>query len=307
MAAMTRPLKIAAHSTARYATWYFIDELKLLFDAGDGVAAHLGGKCQKVQHIFISHADRDHIGGLLQLYQLAARPSAPPTIYYPKDSGSFPALRDFLQRFDPHLPPCNWVAVEAGMRIGIGRDLLVEVQENAHIAVASGGNAGLVKSLDFSVVEVRRKLKEEFKGLPGAEIGRLRSERGEAHISEQVERRLLGYSGDSPALDHERWRGTELLVHEATFIAPDEGTRGHSELGQVIKAAAELGLRHLALTHFSSRYSAEHIAAAIAREAEGAGAKFPIHALLPGQTVTDLLATSPVWPGSWGAGSATDV
>ena len=58
-------LSITAFSTALFSTWYFIDELGLLFDAGDGVSAHLLQKARKIKHAFISHADRDHISGLI--------------------------------------------------------------------------------------------------------------------------------------------------------------------------------------------------------------------------------------------------
>ncbi len=50
--------------------------------------------------MFISHADRDHLTGLLQFNQLNAR-SGFPVIYYPKDCGSFPALKEFTTKFDP--------------------------------------------------------------------------------------------------------------------------------------------------------------------------------------------------------------
>ena len=70
-------LTITGYSTALFATWYFIDELNMLFDAGDGLTAGLLHKARKVEHVFISHADRDHLTGLLQFNQLNAR-EAPP-------------------------------------------------------------------------------------------------------------------------------------------------------------------------------------------------------------------------------------
>ena len=100
-------LTITAFSTALFSTWYFIDELGILFDAGDGVSAHLLQKARKVKHAFISHADRDHISGLIQFNQLNARDGFP-KIYYPKDSGSFPALADFAAKFDPHVSGSEW-------------------------------------------------------------------------------------------------------------------------------------------------------------------------------------------------------
>ncbi len=59
-------LKITGYSTALFSTWFFVDELSLLFDAGDGVSSGLTQKAGKIKHVFISHADRDHLTGLLQ-------------------------------------------------------------------------------------------------------------------------------------------------------------------------------------------------------------------------------------------------
>lgn len=286
-------MKITGYSTARYGTWLYLNELRLLFDAGDGVATGLGSKCQRVHHVFLSHADRDHIGGLLQFNQMAARPGPPVTFYYPKDSGSFPALHEFLEKFDPRLPRTEWVPVEAGRRVDVGTNHVVEIGENDHVAMAGRGDEGLTKSLDFRVLEVRRRLREEFSGLAGEEIGRLRDMHGEDHVTESFDVPLFGYSGDTPRFDAERWRGTEVLVHEATFIAPDTGDRGHCELGGVLRAAA--GLKALVLSHFSNRYDADFIRAAIRREAAAAAPDFPVYAILPRTTVDDVLAGEPVW------------
>ena len=291
-------MKISGYSTARFSTWYFLDELKLLFDAGDGVAAALASKCQRVQHVFLTHADRDHIGGLLQFNQLAARGDRPLTYYYPKDSGSFPAFRDFIEQFDPNLPKARWVSLEAGQRISIASNHVVEVGENDHIAVAGRGAAGEVKSLDFRVVESRRQLKSEFAGMDGAEIGRLRAAHGADHITNSIERSLFGFSGDAATFNSARWRDTEILIHEATFIAPDAADRGHCELGDVIRGAAELNLKALVLGHFSNRYDADFIRAAIVREAAAAAISFPIYAVLPLTTVRDVLAEEPTWCGT---------
>lgn len=74
--------KITSYSTALFSTWVFVEELGLLFDAGDGVMAHLLQKSRKIKQVFISHADRDHLNGLPQFYQLNAREGFP-KIYYP--------------------------------------------------------------------------------------------------------------------------------------------------------------------------------------------------------------------------------
>ncbi len=91
---------ITGYSTALFSTWYFWEDAGVLFDCGDGVASGLLQKARKIKHVFISHADRDHLAGLLQFNQLNARPGL--KIYFPKDCGSFPALAEFSKHFDPH-------------------------------------------------------------------------------------------------------------------------------------------------------------------------------------------------------------
>src|SRR5438270_13694195 len=92
-------LTITAYSTALFSTWYFLEEWGLLLDAGDGLTSTLLQKSRKIAHVFISHADRDHLTGLLQLNQLNAREGFP-RIYFPAHSASFPALEAFSKAFD---------------------------------------------------------------------------------------------------------------------------------------------------------------------------------------------------------------
>ncbi len=288
-------MKITGFSTARFASWFHVEDLNIMFDCGDGAAAHLGNKCSSVQHVFLSHADRDHIAGLVQFYQLGSKGA--PRFYYPKDSSSFPALRDFLEAFDPRLPPAEWVAVAAGDRIEIGHNRAVLVGENDHLTIASAGAyAGLTKSLDFKVVERRHHLKAEFQGLPGSQLAELRATHGEDYLTTIEDHGILGYSGDTPALDAAKWHGNDILFHEATFIAPDHGKRGHSELSEVLHAAAKSALKTLVLVHFSNRYEDADIYAAVRKGAEAAGLDARVLVVPPNRFIGDVLGQDAAWP-----------
>jgi ribonuclease Z len=65
--------------------------------------------------------------------------------------------------------------------------------------------------------------------------------------------------------------GCDLLVIESTFLDEDRGLaaeHGHLTAGQAAGIAAEAGVRHLVLTHFSQRYDDP---AVFERQARAAG------------------------------------
>src|ERR1700760_2844977 len=139
-------LTITAYSTALFSTWYFIEEWGILFDAGDGVTSALLQKSRKIDHVFISHADRDHLTGLLQFNQLNARPGFP-VMYFPKDATSFAALEAFSKKFDKQVERTVWTPVTEGDEIAIAKDLLVLPIRNGHVPV----EPSVIKSLGYLV------------------------------------------------------------------------------------------------------------------------------------------------------------
>ena len=286
---MKNQLTITGYSTALFATWYFVDEMGLLFDCGDGVASGLLQKCRKVKHVFITHPDRDHLTGLLQFNQLNARPSL--KIYYPKDCGSFPALAEFSSKFDPQVSGTQWIGIEAGAEVQVRSDLIVRAVANRHVESKTGH-----KSLSYFVDSVSRKLKPEFVGKNGSEIAMLRKTVGNDAITSATRSTKLVYSGDTPIERDGRYDNAEILIHEATFLTskeldPNNPKRNkHSSLDQVIQMAAGSNLQHLILGHFSSRYSVEQIDTAIKQQCEEYGLRIPVYRIHPGMVGRDVLA-----------------
>lgn len=296
---MPVPFTLSGYSTALFSTWYFIEEMGLLFDAGDGVCSALTQKSRKINHAFISHADRDHITGLCQLSQLNAKDGFP-KIYYPKDSGSFPALKNFLDKFDPHISGSEWIPLEDKASVQLKPDLMVQAIRNAHINVSPG----VIKSFGFKVYETRSKLKPMYQGLSQQELVNLIKAHGRDDLHEPLHLNIMAYSGDTPtsAEDGEKWADVKVLIHEATFFKSDahliqnERINKHSLLEDVLEMAAQLKqLDKLVLGHFSKRYHKEEIEERVKNACSYFGIRIPVYCVLPGQTHMNLLKERPVF------------
>lgn len=286
---------ITGYSTALFSTWFFIDELALLFDAGDGVSAGLVQKARKIKHAFISHADRDHLSGLIQFNQLNAREGYP-IIYYPENSGSFPALKAFTSAFDPHVTGTQWQPIKALDEIPIKGDFFVQPISNNHVPVAET----ISKSMSYRVFQTKRKLKSEYADLSGAEVKNLIDQHGRDHLTEEIRTNILSYSGDTPVEDYERWDNCELLIHEATFLGgpgedlnENQGNR-HSTLPEVIKMVSEIKVGKLILSHFSKRYPAGQIDDNIRKLCKEFKIEIPVYRILPGEIHRDILSGNPI-------------
>lgn len=289
-------LTITGYSTALFSTWYFVEELSILLDAGDGAISTLLQKSRKVKSVFLSHADRDHLTGLLQFNQLNARPQLP-VMYYPKDAQSFKALEVFTKQFDKQVTQTVWQPVQPSERLWIKSDLFyVEPLRNGHVVIDSN----IIKSLSYKVFQTKRKLKNEYASLPEEEVRKLSFERGKENISEEVSNCVLAYSGDTPVEDWERWNHCETLIHEATFLGDGDDvklrTHGnqHSNVEEVINMVSHLQIENLILGHFSSRYTNEQIKKRVLELCDKYALKAKVYLVLPGEVVTDILSGTPI-------------
>jgi ribonuclease Z len=288
-------LTITGYSTALFSTWYFIEEWGILFDAGEGLISSLLQKSRKIDQVFISHADRDHLTGLLQLNQLNARPGFP-VIHYPKDSSSFRALEKFSKEFDPQVAATVWTPVTEGDEIFIAKDLLVRPIRNSHVPV----DRHIIKSLGYQVIQTRKKLRPEFAHLSGEQLRQLAEQQGRDSFSMEVRTNLLAYSGDTPVEDGDKWDNTSILIHEATFLGNGEDIKvrpygnQHSTLEEVMEMVSAIHIEQLILGHFSSRYSPDEITRAVKDQCWKHAINIPVRLVLPGETVFDLLSRDPV-------------
>ena len=115
-------------------------------------------------------------------------------------------------------------------------------------------------ALGFSLMEERKRLRPEYAALGEREIAELARRVPRDQLTEVYEKILLAYSGDSMPLEPDTVRGAEVLMHEATFLEPDDReTPTHATLEEALRVAVAAGVRALGLFHVSSRYPGRRV------------------------------------------------
>jgi ribonuclease Z len=299
------PPRLIVFSTPLISTWVLDETHRILFDVGDGATALLEGKIHRANLVALTHAHRDHIHGLPQLLNLrggmAAESGPPLRVFHPDGSGSFLAMGRFLAHFDQATSGrAIWQALRPGDQVELedGRFLRAYATHHVH-----SPDPTRFRSLGYQIGRGVARLKPELRGVPQAELDRLRAEGGRAAITAWEEEILLTVSGDTSAQPPEVIAGTRFLLHECTFLDSDEARcaeareRGHEHscLSDVLDLAQAVGVECLALYHISKRYTDEEILRAVRAECARRELAARVSVALPGRVYMDLFSQV-LWP-----------
>ncbi len=255
-------LEIEAFSISGLATYVRVPAFDACFDLG-----HCSIEASHTRNVLLSHVHQDHSLGVIRHLALRAMTGARPSrIYLPGESRD--ALLDVLracermERKDPADLEAAVHGVAAGDTFPLGPNRRVRAFDVVH----------RVPSRGYTVLETRRKLKPAFAGLPGEEI-RAAHARGEA-LYDLREVNVLTYVGDSTLETLERHPEvgeSEVLFLEATHLpgtSPAQSAKyGHTHLEELAALATRrpeaLASRYVVLKHFSMKYGAGDIRAAL--------------------------------------------
>lgn len=251
-----------------------LPELKLAFDIGRCPDAAVARPT-----ILFTHAHMDHMGGVA--WHLATRElqaMAPPTYVVPRENAAeFERLIATWRELDRSELRYHLVALSPGEQHVLPNRMLVRPFRSYHRVPCQG----------YVVVSQRKKLRAEYRSLAGHEIARLRTELGDA-IHDTLEVPEIAFTGDTliEVVEREECvRKARVLVIEVTFLddrvsVEDCRARGHIHLHEIVERASLFENEALLFTHFSARYSASEIVAALERQ-------LPAHLL---ERVTPLLS-----------------
>lgn len=255
-------LDIEGISVGGLETFLHLPGLRCAFDVGRCPPEAIG--CPT---ILFTHAHIDHLGGVAtHCATRALRHMTPPTYVVPAaEAESFARLFDAWRALDRSDLPHTLVPLAPGERHRIGPGLVAEAFAVRHRGPCQG----------YALFTQRKKLKPEYRGLEESELKRLRVDEGIeiTRLEETVEVANPGDTLVETIEEVELVRRARVLILEATFVddrvtvAQSRG-KGHIHLDELVARAELLGNEAILLVHFSSRYQAPEIVAAL-------DAKFP--------------------------------
>ena len=236
---------------------------RLLIDCGEGTQRQLMRSVGLVEleELFMTHFHADHVLGLpgmLKTYALRQR-ERPLTVYGPRGLGRL---------FQTLAPVIGRLTFEVELEELEPNDQLE--RDGYRIAAFEVDHGG--RGLGYALVEQPRpgvfdpERARELGVTPGPDFGRLQDGevvdgvRPDQVMGEARAGRTLVFTGDTTPSDMTRlvaWEA-DLLVHEATFMEEDAERAAetrHSTAAGAARIAAAAGVRMLALTHISPRYS----------------------------------------------------
>jgi ribonuclease Z len=236
---------IVGYSVAGEETVVSIPQLDVCFDIGKAPDQLIS-----INNVLLTHGHIDHAAGIA--YYLSHRK------FCGQKAGTVLASENVLAcieditkiwgKLDGSRIQANLVPMEDGKDYFIKPNLFVRAFATRHCK----------GSLGFTVIEKKKKLKEEYLGLTGHELVELKKKN--IAIDYPVETPLATYLGDTSYMDFSKndfIAKSKFLIAECTFIADEHTDRAlageHMHLEDFVKMVGELDNQHVIVTHLSQR------------------------------------------------------
>ncbi|MHC4207290.1 MAG: MBL fold metallo-hydrolase [Planctomycetota bacterium] len=238
-------MDIIGYSVAGEETVVAMPQLDVCFDVGKAPDQII-----PINNVLLTHGHMDHAAGLA--YYLSQRNFcgiSAGTILAPDNL--LPPIRQIIDawsKLDGNKIPAKLVGVKAGDEYKIKPNLAARAFPTKH----SKGSVG------FTVIEKRRKLKPEYKGLTGPQIVELKKQGIE--IDYPLEFPIVTYLGDTQYVDFSQLDyivDSKILIAECTFYEGEHTTRAkagkHMHVDELATLLNNLSNEHIIITHTTQR------------------------------------------------------
>ncbi len=279
------------YSKAKYSSWLYYSPYHTLFDAGEGINTILEEKIVAINNIILSHGHTDHYTGLINILMTkfghfySTGEFKELSIYYPAKDIALAAYIGYIKNFykldngnkDFKI---NWIEVEAGRVYDFNTRL------DTYLETFSIEHTKDVVSIGYNIVERRRKLRPEYYNVPPESVKKLIDERGRDNVIYIENKRTLTYCGDSINAPIEKFKGTDILIHEATFLKnEDRSGQLHSTIEEAFDTAVKSKTSRLIINHISTRYKYDEIKTEVYKMIEkySTAGKIKIDYIIPGK------------------------
>jgi len=238
-------MEILGYSVAGEETVIGMPQLDVCFDIGKAPDQVI-----PINNVLLTHGHIDHAAGLA--YYLSHRNfcgQKPGTVFAPENLTG--PIKDILKawgRLDGNQIPANIVGVKPGYECRIKPNLIARVFPTKH----TRGSVG------YTVIETRKKLKDEHLGLTGPQLVELKKKGVE--IDRPIEVPIVTYLGDTKFVDYSSLdyvANSKILIVECTFFIDDHLDRAeagkHMHIDEFAQLISKLQNEHIVLMHTTQR------------------------------------------------------
>jgi ribonuclease Z len=236
---------LVGYSVAGEETVVQVPEMGVCFDAGRAPQF-----CLTSDVLCLTHAHMDHVAGLgYFLSQRYFQGLKPATVLLPMEMAE--PVDDLLRAFrkvERQQTPYRLHPMAAGEVFELNRHTNIRTFSTHHGQGALG----------YSLVSLRDKLKPEYAGVVGHELGRMKREGVE--ITTRIEVPLVTFMGDTAAgsvFDHPDVVNARTLITECTFFDAEHRTKAkagkHLHVEEFARIVPRLRCESIVVTHVSRR------------------------------------------------------
>jgi ribonuclease Z len=240
-------LDLVGYSVAAEETVVAMPQLDVCFDIGKAPEQII-----PVNNVLLTHGHIDHSAGLA--YYLSHRNFCdikPGTVLIPENLiGPVKKIIDAWGKLDGSKIPVNLIGVKPGHEHQVKPNLIARVFPTKHCK----GSVG------YTVIEKRKKLKEEYLKLTGGQIVELKKQG--VQIENQIEIPIVTYFGDTQYADFHKLdyiANSKILIIECTFYEGEHRDRAnvgkHMHIEELSGLLEKMNNEHIVITHVTHRTS----------------------------------------------------